>query len=96
MIAAITKGRFCTKQIPRKEVPDNDLLAASLIDIIPFIETRQNEKEFTFNSLPGYNKTSKNNIDLLWKLSWHFTNPTPIWSGCMQLIFEQQKQRYIR
>ena len=91
MIASITKGRFCTRHISRSEVSDKELLAASSIDIIPFMETRQREREFSYKSLAEHKNTFKNNIDLLWKLSWYFKNPTPIWSGCMQLIYEQQQ-----
>ena len=94
MIASISKGKFRSKQIPRKKGSDKELLKVSHVEIIQYQKRKHLLKGIKFKPLQKQNPTSSF-IDLLWKVSWHFKTPTPIWSGTMQLIHENQnKENY--
>ena len=91
MIAAITNGQFLSRQIPRKTIADTDLINKADVEIVRYKESKQILKTFNLKQLPSI-KSSSNRTDLLWKLSRHFKNPIPNWSGCMQLIHEKQNR----
>ena len=91
MVAAITNAQFLSRQTPRKTIAETDFINKSDVEIVRYKEAKQILKTFNCKQLPSI-KSSSNRTDLLWKLSRHFKNPIPNWSGCMQLIHEKQNR----
>ena len=75
MVAAITNGKFLSRQIPRKTIADTALINKTDVEIVRYKESKQILETFDFKQLPSI-KSSSNRTDLLCKSSQHFKNPT--------------------
>ena len=94
MIASITKGKFIRQDISREKVSNKELLTKSHAQILPFNESKHLLKGIKYETLRKVVLTSSF-LDLLWSLSYFFKNPTPIWSGIMQILHESSnKEQY--
>ena len=91
MIASISMGKFMAKEIPRKKVSDKELLTKSHVPIIHFNEKASLLKGIKFKTLQKKALTNFHE-NLLWTLTHFFKNPTPIWSGTMQLLHESSNK----
>ena len=86
MIASVTNGIFTTKKVKRDIISDKEILNISSVDIIPYKE-KSVDVQMVFKPIRLQEVINVNNVDLLWKLSWNFNKPVPLWSGYMQLIY---------
>ena len=86
MIATITPGKKQYKIKPIADVSNEEIIAAGRIDIIYFKSNYTNIESLTYKVLTDVNvEDVTRNIDLLWKASLLIKNPSPAWSGMMQI-----------
>jgi hypothetical protein len=93
MLGAITPGTRNKRMIPRQTVTDADVRKLAVVPLYNYREAKAvlNPIKFTKFTMPTSEESS---LDILWKLSWYFREPTANWSGMMQGIYNNQTLQY--
>ena len=88
IIAGVTPGAKCTKQVPRISVSSEDIAAIGRINIrIWKSESNLSTMKYESFRIPD-GEDPGSNFDLLWKISWPLRPKRPGWSGVMQMVHE--------
>ena len=85
MIAAITPGQQVTPTILRRKISELNIIDQTKVDIIEYQFAKHTRRCIAFQPLPVLNVVG-HNIDILWELSFRFSQPAPNWQGMMHVL----------
>lgn len=85
MIAAITPRRQIMQTILRRKISELNIIAETQVDIVQYRFTKHTRRTIEFQQLPVL-KNVPRDIDILWEVSFRFSEPVPNWQAFMHVL----------
>lgn len=86
-MATFTPAIPSRRQIPRVKVSIDDLKKIGHVKIITQKDPKAAQGKIIYTKLGEFSRDTRNpKLDIMWSVSFHFPNPTPMWSGYMQML----------
>jgi hypothetical protein len=86
-MATFTPAMKVSRIIRRQKVTMDDLKKIGHVKLFPRNDPKGVQGKIIYTKLGTFSRDELNcKVDILWRASFHFSKPCPLWSGCMQLL----------
>lgn len=88
MIAAVTPGHQVSHTVLRQKVSELNISEQTQVDIKQYRFAKHTRRSIKFQPIPVLSDMD-HNIDILWEVSFSFSQPVPNWQGMMHVLHKQ-------